>query len=283
VLITAAAGAVGIAAIRIANHLGATPIVTTRNEAKGARLAELGAAHVITTEEEHLVKDLHVVTDGRGADIVLDAIAGPGLETLAQAVAPAGTLIVTSNLDPRPTPLPWTWPLHVHKYGLGRPCIGVSATDGDIDDPAVLSAIGGSSPAGRTRDQDGQTWSSSSPLSHEVVGSVPSLTRSPPEAGRRRRPLGNHFDRPVPARVIWPTNGSIRPIERSGRQLSQPELDGEMRRALRRFSRITAAARPWADNHAHPAPAMPTAGTRISVATATAALFAAGSPNCTAR
>jgi NADPH:quinone reductase-like Zn-dependent oxidoreductase len=116
VLITAAAGAVGIAAIRIARHFGATPVVTTRNEAKSARLVELGAAHVITGEGDRLLEDLHGVTGGRGADLVLDAVAGPGLETLAQAMAPGATLIVTSNLDPRPAPLPWVWPLDIRKY-----------------------------------------------------------------------------------------------------------------------------------------------------------------------
>lgn len=114
VLITAAAGAVGIAAIRIANHLGAIPIATTRDETKHARLAELGAAHAVPAD--HVLKEVQTLTDGRGADLVLDAIAGPGLETLAQSVAPNGTLIVTSNLDPRPTPLPWTWPLDLRKY-----------------------------------------------------------------------------------------------------------------------------------------------------------------------
>lgn len=116
VLITAAAGAVGIAAIRIANHLGAVPIVTTRNDAKSAGLIEAGAAHVLTTENDDLLADIHARTDGRGADLVLDAVAGPGLNTLAQAVAGGGTLIVTSNLDPRPTPLPWVWPLDLRMY-----------------------------------------------------------------------------------------------------------------------------------------------------------------------
>jgi NADPH:quinone reductase-like Zn-dependent oxidoreductase len=116
VLITAAAGAVGIAAIRIANHLGALPIVTTRNAAKSAGLIEAGAAHVLTTENDELLKEIHAVTDGQGADLVLDAVGGPGLDTLARAVAGGGTLIVTSNLDPRPTPLPWAWPLDLRKY-----------------------------------------------------------------------------------------------------------------------------------------------------------------------
>lgn len=56
------------------------------------------------------------MTDGRGVDLIFDAIAGSGLQVLAQAVARDGQLIVIFNLDPRPTPLPWTWPLDLYKY-----------------------------------------------------------------------------------------------------------------------------------------------------------------------
>jgi NADPH:quinone reductase-like Zn-dependent oxidoreductase len=104
VLITAAAGAVGIAAIRVANRLGAIPVAVTRSKEKRNRLLELGAAEVITG-------------DSLGtADVVLDAVAGSGLDTLALALAPGGRLVVTSNLDPAPTPLPWVWPLTLYKY-----------------------------------------------------------------------------------------------------------------------------------------------------------------------
>lgn len=98
------------------NHLGAVPIAVTRDDAKRQRLLDVGAAEVITAEEGDLLKEVEALTGGRGIDLVFDAIAGPGLEILAQAVAPDGMLIVTSNLDPRPTPLPWTWPLNLYKY-----------------------------------------------------------------------------------------------------------------------------------------------------------------------
>jgi NADPH:quinone reductase-like Zn-dependent oxidoreductase len=116
VVITAAAGAVGIAAIRVAKHLGAVPIAVTRDDAKRRRLVEVGAAHATTAQEGDLIKEIQELTDQRGADLILDAVSGPGLTTLAQAVAPDGKLIVTSNLDTSPAPLPWTWPLELHKY-----------------------------------------------------------------------------------------------------------------------------------------------------------------------
>jgi NADPH:quinone reductase-like Zn-dependent oxidoreductase len=116
VFVTAAAGAVGIAAIRVANYLGAVPIAATRDRAKRQRLLDAGAAYATTAQQDDLIKEIHALTDGRGADLIIDAIAGPGLRVLAQAVAQDGQLIVISNLDPRPTPLPWTWPLDLYKY-----------------------------------------------------------------------------------------------------------------------------------------------------------------------
>ena len=54
VLITAASSSVGLAAIQIVNAEGGIPIAATRKSNKRAELLELGAAHVIATEEEEL-------------------------------------------------------------------------------------------------------------------------------------------------------------------------------------------------------------------------------------
>lgn len=117
VLITAASGSVGLAAIQIANAIGAVPIATTRTEAKRDRLLEAGAAHVIVTGEgTDLVKEVQSVTDGRGAELVFDPVGGPGIMEVSRTVAPGGTLIEYSWLDGRPTPLPVTWPLNIHCY-----------------------------------------------------------------------------------------------------------------------------------------------------------------------
>ncbi|ARF53524.1 NADPH:quinone reductase [Streptomyces gilvosporeus] len=117
VLITAASSSVGVAAIQIANHLGAIPIAVTRGAAKRERLSRLGAAHVIALDEGELLEQLAEVTGGRGAEIVFDPVAGPGLSDLARAVAPGGLLIVYGWLDPRPAPLPLNWTLRVLGYG----------------------------------------------------------------------------------------------------------------------------------------------------------------------
>ncbi|MFI9613388.1 zinc-dependent alcohol dehydrogenase family protein [Streptomyces sp. NPDC052023] len=106
VLITAASSSVGLAAIRIARHLGAVPIATTRGTGKKQRLLDAGAAHVVVTDEEDLPARVKEITGGEGVRLAFDPIAGPGVEPVAQGIAPGGSLVVYGALDPRPTPLP---------------------------------------------------------------------------------------------------------------------------------------------------------------------------------
>ncbi|MET9630717.1 zinc-dependent alcohol dehydrogenase family protein [Lentzea sp. NPDC006480] len=106
VLISAAASSVGQAAIQVARHIGAIPIATTRDAAKSQRLLEAGAAEVVVTTEEDLVTRVKEITGGEGVRLAFDPVAGPGVDTIAQAIAPDGHLVVYGGLDPRPTPLP---------------------------------------------------------------------------------------------------------------------------------------------------------------------------------
>jgi NADPH:quinone reductase-like Zn-dependent oxidoreductase len=106
VLINAASSSVGVAAIQVANHLGAVPIASTRTGAKRQRLLDAGAAHVIAVEEENLVREIHGLTGGRGVELAIDAVMGPAVTTLIQTVAPDGTLLFYGWLDPAPAPMP---------------------------------------------------------------------------------------------------------------------------------------------------------------------------------
>ncbi|WP_371784359.1 zinc-dependent alcohol dehydrogenase family protein [Streptosporangium subroseum] len=104
VLITAATGGVGLAAIQVANRIGAVSIATTRSRDKKQRLLDAGAAHVIVTDEEDLAERVKEITGGRGVRTAFDPIGGPGAATIASAVAPGGTLVIYGMLDPRPVP-----------------------------------------------------------------------------------------------------------------------------------------------------------------------------------
>lgn len=115
VLITAASSSVGIAAIEMANAEGAIPIAATRRSNKRAELLSLGAAHVIATEEDDLVKRVQEITAGKGARIVFDPITGPILEKLAEAAAFEGIIFEYGRLSTEPTPYPL---MHALSKGL---------------------------------------------------------------------------------------------------------------------------------------------------------------------
>jgi NADPH:quinone reductase-like Zn-dependent oxidoreductase len=106
VIIRAASSSVGLAAIQLTNLAGATPIATTRKSDKAAALASHGATHVIATEESDLVADVMRITGGKGARIVFDPVAGPYVQTLAQAMAVDGQLFIYGGLSGQPTTHP---------------------------------------------------------------------------------------------------------------------------------------------------------------------------------
>jgi NADPH:quinone reductase-like Zn-dependent oxidoreductase len=106
VLITAASSSVGLAAIQIANMIGAIPIATTRTSAKRQGILDADAAHVIATEEEDLVAQVRAITGGAGARLVFDPIAGPIVDKLAEAMADGGVLLEYGLLSGAPTPFP---------------------------------------------------------------------------------------------------------------------------------------------------------------------------------
>ncbi|MFD4576625.1 zinc-dependent alcohol dehydrogenase family protein [Streptomyces sp. NPDC058417] len=101
VLVHAATGGVGLAAVQVARRIGAVPIATTRTAAKRQRLLDAGAAHVVVTEEEDLVARVREITGGRGVRTAMDPVGGPGIVQIAGTVAPGGRLLAYGLLDPR--------------------------------------------------------------------------------------------------------------------------------------------------------------------------------------
>jgi NADPH:quinone reductase-like Zn-dependent oxidoreductase len=77
VVITAASSSVGLAAIQIANLVGATTIAVTRTSRKKPALLEFGAAHVIASAEEDLEQRLQQIAGPDGVRVVFDPIGGP--------------------------------------------------------------------------------------------------------------------------------------------------------------------------------------------------------------
>ena len=106
VVIPAASSSVGLAAIEICRAERATAIALTRTSAKRQALLDLGAPHVIATDEEDLVARVNEITAGKGARLTFDPVGGPTLEQLAMAAAPNGILFQYGALSRDLTPLP---------------------------------------------------------------------------------------------------------------------------------------------------------------------------------
>ena len=106
VIIPAASSSVGLAAIQLANHAGATPVALTRTSQKRKALLEAGAVHVIATKEQDLVAEVKRITDGKGARVAFDPVGGETFPKLIAALAPGGTVYLYGALSETPTTLP---------------------------------------------------------------------------------------------------------------------------------------------------------------------------------
>jgi NADPH:quinone reductase-like Zn-dependent oxidoreductase len=106
VAITAASSSVGIAAIQIANRVGASPVALTRTSAKAGALRDAGAAHVIVSDEDDIRARLEAIAGPNGVRVVFDAVGGPAFEPLTAAMSPGGILFEYGGLSPEPTPFP---------------------------------------------------------------------------------------------------------------------------------------------------------------------------------
>ncbi|MEU5528836.1 NAD(P)H-quinone oxidoreductase [Micromonospora chersina] len=84
---------IGTFAIQLGVALGATVVVTAR-AAKHERLRELGAAHAVDYREQDFVEEVRRVTDGRGADVILDIMGAAYLPRNVAALATGGRLVV---------------------------------------------------------------------------------------------------------------------------------------------------------------------------------------------
>ena len=102
VVVYGAAGGVGTALIDVANEAGAAVIGTAGSAAKCAFVKARGAAHAIDYKTESVVERVRALTDGHGADIVFDHVAGEAFTDGLKMVAPLGMIVSYAVLGGMP-------------------------------------------------------------------------------------------------------------------------------------------------------------------------------------
>jgi NADPH2:quinone reductase len=98
VLVTAAAGGIGSAAVQLAVATGIRVIALTSSTEKAAFIKRLGADVAVAQTEEGWTDRIKEATGNRGADLILDAIGGATFPTLFEHAAPLGLVIQYGQL-----------------------------------------------------------------------------------------------------------------------------------------------------------------------------------------
>nr|WP_281382883.1 type I polyketide synthase [Actinomadura verrucosospora] len=123
VLIHAAAGGVGMAAVQLARHLGAE-VFGTASPGKWSALRALGLddAHLASSRTLEFEKVFHTATGGHGMDVVLNSLAGEFVDASLRLSAESGRFIELGKTDVRDT---------AHHEGLSYQAIDLMETSPD--------------------------------------------------------------------------------------------------------------------------------------------------------
>ncbi|MEU1457129.1 SDR family NAD(P)-dependent oxidoreductase, partial [Streptomyces avermitilis] len=102
VLVHAAAGGVGMAAVQVARHLGAE-VFGTASEPKWNTLLDTGLdrAHIASSRTLDFVDLVRETTGGAGVDVVLNSLAGDFIDASLRAMPRGGRFVEMGKTDPR--------------------------------------------------------------------------------------------------------------------------------------------------------------------------------------
>lgn len=106
VVLGAATSSVGLAAIQIANMIGANSIALTRSLSNESKLKSAGATHVLCSNDPDLPQKIRALTHGEGARLVFDPVGGVGARALFLSMAHGGTYYQYGALSDADLPVP---------------------------------------------------------------------------------------------------------------------------------------------------------------------------------
>jgi NADPH2:quinone reductase len=100
VLVHGADGSVGVAAMQFARARGMTVIATVSGEEGRTLAVQHGARHIVSHVDKNHMQQVLVLTDGRGADVILEMLANVNLGNDLTALAPGGRVVVIGSRGP---------------------------------------------------------------------------------------------------------------------------------------------------------------------------------------
>ncbi len=93
-LVQGGSSGIGVTAIQLARARGATVIVTAGSDEKCAACLALGAHHAVNYKTHDFVAEVRRITDGHGADVILDMVAGSYVAREVECLAEDGRLVI---------------------------------------------------------------------------------------------------------------------------------------------------------------------------------------------
>lgn len=93
-LVQGGSSGIGVAAIQMAKAANAKVIVTVGSDAKAAACIALGADEAINYKTHDFVAEVKRITEGRGANVILDMVAGDYVARELQCLADDGRLVI---------------------------------------------------------------------------------------------------------------------------------------------------------------------------------------------
>lgn len=124
VLLTAAAGGVGLLASQWLRALGANVIGTVGSEEKAELARANGCKHIILYRDEDIPTRVAEITNGKGCAVAYDSVGADTFEPSIRSLAPRGVMVTFGNASGAVEPMS---PLLLAKHGslfLTRPRVG---------------------------------------------------------------------------------------------------------------------------------------------------------------
>lgn len=132
ILILGASGGVGMAAVKLAKHIGALVIGTGSSDAKRQAISKAGATHSLDPADPDLAAKVKELTGGKGADVVFDPVGGDLAITATRSISWGGRYLIVGFASGKIPSFPAN-----HALIKGYSLIGLRAGESGRRDPQL--------------------------------------------------------------------------------------------------------------------------------------------------